>query len=104
MLSYIWEAKTLKEACENLKNILTTNMIARKHKLCQELNNVKQKDMSITSYTLKNKELCEWLDSINVNVDEDEIVQIRLDSLAPQFSTLRTIVLVRENSPSFVDL
>ena len=60
MLGYIQEAKTPKEAWENLKKIFAANMIARKLQLYQsytkELNNVQQRDMSITSYTLKIKE------------------------------------------------
>ena len=57
--------------------------------------------MSITRNTLKIKELCDSLDSINVNVDEDEKVQICLDNLTSWFNTMRTVVLARENPPSF---
>mgnify|MGYP000721700421 CR=1 FL=1 len=60
--------------------------------------------MSITSYTLKIKELCDSLGSISVNVDDDEMVQICLGGLAPQFSAMRTAVLAREKPPSFFDL
>ena len=66
MLGYIHEAKTSKEAWENLRNIFATNTITRKLQLRQDLNNVQQRDMSITSYTLKIKELCDSLDSIIV--------------------------------------
>ena len=34
--------------------------------------------MSITCYTLKIKELCDSLGSININVEDDEMVQICL--------------------------
>ena len=37
--------------------------------------------MSITSYTLKIKELCDSLDSISINVEDDEMVQICLGGL-----------------------
>ena len=60
--------------------------------------------MSITSYTLKIKELCDSLGSISVNVDDDEMVKICLGGLAPQFGAMRTAVLAREKSPSFFDL
>ena len=60
--------------------------------------------MSITTYTLKIKELCDFLDSISVNVDDDEMVQICLDGLALGFGTMRTAVLAREKSPSFFEL
>ena len=43
-----------KEAWEKLKKInFAANTTARKLQLCQELNNIQQRDMSITSYTLK---------------------------------------------------
>ena len=96
MLGYIREANTPKEAWENLKKIFAVNTTARKIQLHQDLNNVQQRDMSITSYTLKNKELCDSLASINVNVDGDEMVQICLDALAPQFDTMRTTSSLQE--------
>ena len=65
---------------------------------------MQQRDMSITDYSLKIKEVCDALNSINVIVDDEEMVQIGLDSLAPRFSTLRSAILARENPPSFFDL
>ena len=96
MLDYIREAKTPEEARENLQKIFAANTTARKLQLRQELNNIQQRDMSITSYTLKIKELCDSLGSISVNVDDNEMVQICLGSLAPRFSAMRTAVLERE--------
>ena len=64
MLDYIREAKTLKEPGENLKVIFAANTIARKLQSYQELSNVQQKDMSITSYILMIKELYDSLSSI----------------------------------------
>ena len=84
------------EAEENLRS----NTTARKLQLRQELNNIQQRDTSITSYTLKIKELCDALGSI----DDSEMVQICLGGLAPQFNTMRMAVLARENTPSFFDL
>ena len=81
MLGYIQEAKTPKQAWENLK-----------------------RDMSIGNYTLKIKELCDALGSINVSIDDKEMVQICLGGLAPQFGAIRSVVLARENPPSFFDL
>ena len=40
------------------------------------LDNVHQREMSILNYTLKIKELCDSLDSINVIVDEESLVNI----------------------------
>ena len=42
--------------------------------LMQELNSIRQRDMSVTKYTTKVKETCDALGSINVIVDEDEMV------------------------------
>ena len=76
MLGYILEAKTPKEAWGNLKKIFAANTAAQKRQLRQELNNLQQRDMSIISYTLKIKELCDALELINVIIDDDEMVQI----------------------------
>ena len=90
-----------KEAWENLKKIFSTNTTTRKLQLRQELNNIQQRDMSITSYTLKIKELCDSLGSISVNVVGDKMVQIYLGGLAPRFDAMRTAILAREKPPSF---
>ena len=57
--------------------------------------------MSITSYTLKIKELCDSLDSIRINVDDDEMVQVCLDGITPRFGAMRTAILAKEKPPSF---
>ena len=103
-LDYIQEAKKLKEVWENLNQILAVNTATRKLQLHQGLNNVQQRDVSITSYTLKIKELCDSLGTINVNIDDDEMVQSCLNDLTPQFGTMRIVILARENPPSFFDL
>ena len=104
MLGYIRESKTLKEAWGNLKKIFAANTATRKLQLGQELKNMQWKDMSIANYTLKIKELCDALGSINVVIDDDEMVRICLEGLAPRFSTIRSAILARENQPSFFDL
>ena len=53
MLGYILEAKMPKEAWENLQKIFVANTTTRKLQLGQEFNNIQERDMSITSYTLK---------------------------------------------------
>ena len=83
MLGYIRDAKMPKEAWENLYKIFAANTTTRRLQLCQELNNIQQREMSITTYTLKIKELCDSLGSIGVNIDDDEMVQICLSGLAP---------------------
>ena len=89
------------EACENLKKIFVAKTTTRKLQLRQELKNIQQRDMSITNYTLKNKELCDSLYLIKVNVEDDEMVQIgqgywsyikgaqenRPDPTTPEYST-----------------
>ena len=104
MLDYIREAKTPKDAWENLEKIFVANTTTRKLLLRQELNNLQQRDTSITSYTLKIKELYDSLCSINANVDDEKVVQICLGGLAPRFGTMWTIVLARENLASFFDI
>ena len=60
--------------------------------------------MAIGNYTLKIKELCDSLGSINVNIDDDEMVQICLGGLAPLFDAIRSTIFVRQNPLSFFDL
>ena len=60
--------------------------------------------MAIGSYTLKIKELCDSLELINVNINDDEMMQICLRRLAPRFGAIRSTILARENRPSFFDL
>ena len=84
----------LKEEWGNLKKIFAANTIAWKLQLNQELNNIQQRNMSIASYTLKIKELNDSLISINLNIDDDEMVQKCLRGLAPPFGTIRTTVVV----------
>ena len=63
---------------ENLRH----QTIPRKLQLWQELNNIRQKDMSISDYTIKIKSICDSLSSININIEEDEMVQVSLGDLA----------------------
>ena len=104
MLGYIQEAKVPKEAWENLKKIFAANTMTRKLQLHQEVKNIQKRNMFVTSYNLKIKELCNSLGSISVNVGDDEMEQICLRNLAPRFGLMRTIVLARDNPPSFFDL
>ena len=75
-----------------------------KLQLRQELSNVRQKDMSVAGYTTRIKEICDSLASINVTVEEDEMVQVCLGGLASKFGAFRTTVYTREKMPSFFDL
>ena len=99
--SAIFGKQSTKDAWENIKKIFVANTAARKLQLRQELNNIQQRDMSITSYTLKIKELCDSLSSVNVNIDDDEIVQICLSGLASCFDAIRSAILATKNPPSF---
>ena len=60
--------------------------------------------MSIDNYTLKIEELSDALGSINVSIDDEEMVQICLRGLTLGFGAIRSVVLARENPPSFFDL
>ena len=85
MLGYIRDAKTPKEAWENLRKIFAASTTTCKLQLRQELNNIQQRDMS-----------CDALGSINVMVDEEEMVQICLGGLAPRYGLIRTLICTRE--------
>ena len=73
MLGYIRNGKMSKEAWENLKKIFA------KLQLRHELSNIRQREMTMTNYTMKIKEICDTLGSINVTVDEVEMVRADSD-------------------------
>ena len=58
----------------------------------------------MADYTSKIKDICDSLASIEVNIEESEMVQVSLGSLAPKFRAFRTVVCTRENTSSFFDL
>ena len=96
MFNYIKDAKPLKEVWENLKKSFAASTKAWKLQLRQELNNVRQRDMSVTGYTAKIKEIYEMLGSINMMVDKDEMVQICLGGLAQRYGPIWTTICTRE--------
>ena len=49
--------------------------------------------MSVLDYTAKTKEICNTLGSIDVMIDEDEMVQICLGGLAQRYVPIRMAIL-----------
>ena len=74
LLSYFRDAKTPKAARENLKKIFAASTTTRKLQHRQGLNSIQLKDMLVTKYTTKIKDICNALGSINLTVDEDKMV------------------------------
>ena len=60
--------------------------------------------MSMADYTSKIKDICDSLTSVDVNVEEDEMVQVCLGGLELKFGAFRTAICTRENTLSFFDL
>ena len=81
-----------------------TNTTMRKRQLWQESNNIQQKDMSVSDYTDKIKSIWDSPGSININVEEGEMVQVWLGGLAQGTNPLRTTILARETPPLFFNL
>ena len=71
-LSYIRDARTPKDAWGNLKKIFAASTTTRKLQPRQDLSNVRQRDMSVSDYTSKIKDICDSLASIDVNAEEGE--------------------------------
>ena len=103
-LSYIRDARTPKDSWGNLKKIFAASNTTKKLQLRQELSNLRQRDLSVAECTSKIKDVCDSLASIDVNVEEGEMVQICLGVLVSKFRAFRTTVCSRENMPSFFDL
>ena len=87
-----------------METIFAARTTAKKLQLRLELSNVRQRDMTVADYTSKIKDICDSLASIDVNVEEGEMVQICLGGLASKFGAFRIAVCTRENTPSFFDL
>ena len=53
---------------------------------------MQQRDMSVADYTSRIKDICDCLASINVTIEEEEMVQVWLDGLVQKFGSLQTTV------------
>ena len=82
MLVCIRNAKTPKEDWENVKKIFATSTTSCKLQHRQELNNIRKKDMTVPDYNTKIKAIHDVVGSINVMMDEEEVVQIYVGGLA----------------------
>jgi hypothetical protein len=60
--------------------------------------------MSINEYSLKIKGIVESLASINVSVDDDDLVNVCLNGLGKEYKPFKTSITVMENVPNFRDL
>ncbi len=60
--------------------------------------------MSINEYSLKIKGIVESLSSINVSVDDDDLVNVCLNGLGKEYKLFKTSITVKENVPNFRDL
>jgi hypothetical protein len=60
--------------------------------------------MSINEYSLKIKGIIESFTSINVSVDDDDLVSVCLNGLRKEYKPFKTSITVRENVPNFRDL
>ena len=67
------------------------------------LSNVEEKEMSVPDYTVI-KEICDSLASINMIIEEDEMVQVYLGGLASKFGAFQTEIDTREKMPLFFNL
>ncbi len=101
MIGHIHDAHTPAEAWQNLVQMFQTNTKTRKLQLKQELHTVEKKNMSINEYSLKIKGIVESLASINVFVDDDDLVSFCLNGLGKEYKPFKTSIIVRENVPNF---
>jgi hypothetical protein len=104
MIGHIQDVHTPAEAWQNLVQMFQTNTKARKLQLKQELHTVEKKNMSIDEYSLKIKGIVESLASINVFVDDDDLVNVCLNGLGKEYKPFKTSITIKENVPNFRDL
>ena len=60
--------------------------------------------MSVADYSLKIKDICDSLASIDVNVEEGNMVHMCLGGLVSKFRAFLTTVCTWENTPSFFEI
>ena len=104
MIGHIQELTTSKEAWETLERPYTFSTKPRKIQLKNELNNMKKtSSIFVNGYILKIKEISNALNSIGVQVEDDDLVSAALNGLKDNKSwkSFSTSVCVRENFPNF---
>ncbi len=60
--------------------------------------------MSINQYSLKIEGIVESPASINVSVDDDDLVNVCLNGLGKEYKPFKTSITIKENVPNFRDL
>ena len=85
MIGRVQDAILSKEAWDNLMKLFANKTRAKKIQLKTELKIVERKNQSINEYTLKIKNICENLASINAPVDDDDKIEVCLHGLKPQY-------------------
>ena len=96
MLSYIRDANAPKETWKNLK-VSAASITTRKLQIRQELKNIRQRDISVTDYSLQIKDLCDSLGSINSAIDDDEMEHICLGSLTQKYGAFQTAITTQDD-------
>jgi hypothetical protein len=62
---------------------------------------MEKKNMSINQYSLKIEGIVESPASINVSVDDDDLVNVCLNGLGKEYKPFKTSITIRENVPNF---
>ena len=104
MMGYLQDAETPAIAWNNLARVFEVTTKARKLQLKSELNQVKRENLSINKYALKIKHIVEALGSIQVAVEDDDIVRACLDGLGDDYKTFKSSMNTRDDIPKFTDL
>ena len=84
--------------------LFASNTRAKKIQLKIGLNTVERKNQSVNEYTLKIKNICENLASINAQMDDDDKIEVCLRGLGPQYKPFVMSIQTRETLPSFANL
>ena len=104
MMGYLQEAETPAIAWRNLGRVFEVNTKARKLQLKSELNQVSRNNLSINDYALKIKSIVEALGSIQVAVEDDDIVRACLDGLGEEYVHFRSSMNTRDDIPELTNL
>ncbi|MCO5571419.1 hypothetical protein L7F22_025159 [Adiantum nelumboides] len=104
IVGHIQEGDSPKDAWDNMIAFNANNTRARKTQLKNELNTIKQGQLTVNDYTLKIKALCESLSSIGVAMDDDNKVEACLHGLGYAYMQFKTYIHTREKNPIILEL
>ncbi|MCO5555619.1 hypothetical protein L7F22_009164 [Adiantum nelumboides] len=104
MMGYLESAPSPTIAWKILEKLNEDHIKAKKWQLKTELNTVKRGNMSINDYASKIKTITNFLGSIGVTIDDDDVVAAALEGLGTKYKNFKSFMNSRADVPDFTKL